>query len=133
MRSGRLTAGDNGPDGEGEKEGSLMGGMEGILGDQGNRSGKQMKKRERERERERARERSGFLWQMGCETIRGGASSLDPRGGEGGLGFGWSASQKPQWPLECVHLSSPTHSNDFNPELDPSPTWDEEEDLAAFS
>ena len=70
-------------------------------------------------------ERSGlaFLWQMGCETHLA----------QGGLVVGWSAGQKPQWPLECVHLSSPTHSNDFNPELDPSPTWDEEEDLAAFS
>ena len=39
---------------------------------------KQMKKKEREEEG-----RSGFLWQMGCETIRGGASRGGPRAGAG--------------------------------------------------
>ena len=61
-----------------------MGGREvreGILGDQGNRSGKQTDEEEREGGR------SGFLWQMGCETIRGGASRGGPdRRGRGGDG-----------------------------------------------
>ena len=61
-----------------------MGGREvreGILGDQGNRSGKQTDEEEREEEREGGR--SGFLWQMGCETIRGGASRGGPGRGAG--------------------------------------------------
>ena len=69
-----------------------MGGREvreGILGDQGNRSGKQTDEEEREEEREGGR--SGFLWQMGCETNRGARISA-------------------QWALECVHLSSPAHA-----------------------
>ena len=77
-----------GDDGEGEAEGRRRSHgrevREGILGDQGNRSGKQTDEEEREREEEG---RSGFLWQMGCETIRGGASRGGRRADRRGRGM----------------------------------------------
>ena len=62
---------------------------------------------------EEERSALAFLWQMGCETHLA----------QGGLVVGWSTSQKPQWPLECVHLSSPTHPQRLQPGTEPP--WDD--------
>ena len=78
---------------------------------------KQMKKKERERKRGEVA--SSGKW----DVKRFEGAHLE--GGRTGAGRGW-CGQKPQWPLECVHLSRSqvqhTRAQRLHPELDQTTT-----------